>query len=201
MPSRQFKEWEPLMKQFAKFTFIIFGLVLLAACGQQPTNQALPTVMPTEANAVAATATQPATAAPTQPSLDRPTLPPTWTASPAPTEPPTATVDSAALTPHGQATLVVCGGFAADREHSMANFTAGSPVQVFWTAVATAASYRISLRDSDGNELFVDYVTDPNYTFKAELFERGKRYAWAVIPLDANKVQMCFERGNEILPP
>ncbi|MEO8608983.1 MAG: hypothetical protein ABI690_13930 [Chloroflexota bacterium] len=183
-----------------KLTLAIASLVLLAACGQ-PSNQALPTVMPTDANVAPATATQPATAASTEPPLVRSTLPPTWTVSPVPTDVPTATIDAAAQAQLVKPTLAVCGGFAADREHSMNTFTAGSPVQVFWTAVDTAARYRIALHDDNGTELFVDYALEPNYTFSADLFQRGKRYSWSVWPEDANNQQMCFDRGDEILPP
>ena len=189
------------MKHLTKFILLISGLMLLAACGQQPANQVLPTVMPTSANVVPPTATQPTTIAPTQSPLERSTLPPTWTVSPVPTIAPTATIDTTVQAQLVKPTLAVCGGFAADREHSMNTFTAGSPVQVFWTAVDTAARYRVALRDDTGQELFVDYTLEPNYTFKAELFERGKRYSWSVYPEDSINQQMCFERGDEILPP
>ena len=188
------------MKHLTGFILTISGLLLLAACGQQPANQALPTIMPTDANVAPATATPPSTVAPTQVPLERPTLPPTWTASPGPTIAPTATTDANAQVGVGQATLAVCGAFAVDREHSMSTYTTGSPVQVFWTPVDTAGSYRIALLDENGTEVLVDYVVEPSYTFAADLFERGKLYAWSVIPLDANKVQMCFERGDEIIP-
>jgi hypothetical protein len=200
MPPRQFKEWEPLMKHLMKFMLLLSGLAFLAAC-QQPTNQALPTVMPTEANVTPATATEPAKPAPTEPPLERSTLPPTWTLSPVPSETTTPTLDATLQAQLVKPTLAVCGGFAADREHSMNTFTAGSPVQVFWTAVDTAARYRIALRDDTGKELFMDYSLVPNYTFQAQLFERGKRYSWSVWPEDASNQQMCFERGDEILPP
>ena len=190
------------MKHLLKFILAVSALVLLAACGGQANNQALPTVMPTDANAVGATATAPATAAPTQPPLERPTLPPTWTVSPVPTNPPTPTIDLTFVSEQlVKPTLVVCGWFAADRQNSMNTFTVGSPVQVFWTAVSTAARYRISLRDDQGQELFMDYTRDANYTFRADLFEKDKRYSWSVYPEDAINQQMCFERGDEILPP
>lgn len=189
------------MKHLLKLILLTIVMMFLAACGGQTDNQVLPTVAPTDADAVAATATEPPTVAPTQPPLERPTLPPTWTVSPVPTDVPTATLDLTAQAQLVKPTLAVCGGFAADREHSMNTYNFGSPVQVFWTPVATAARYRISLQDDTGAELFMDYVLEANYTFRADLFERGKRYSWSVYPEDAQNQQMCFERGDEILPP
>jgi hypothetical protein len=98
-------------------------------------------------------------------------------------------------------TLAVCGGFAADRERSAAAFTPGNPVQVYWTPVDTAARYRISLINDSGDELFMDYSLEATYTFRGDLFEKDKRYAWSVYPEDSLNQQMCFERGAEILPP
>ncbi len=189
------------MKHLMKSILLFSILMLVAACGGQANNQTLPTVMPTDANVVEATATQPATTAPTQPPLERPTLPPTWTSSPVPSETPSPTFDATLQAQIVKPTLVVCGVFATDRENSMKTFTLGSPVQVFWTAVDTAARYRIGLINDKGEEVFMDYSREPNYTFKAELFEKDKRYAWVVYPEDALNQQMCFERGDEILPP
>jgi hypothetical protein len=186
--------------RWLKIILPLLGLVLLVGC-QQAANQSLPTIMPTAAatTEVGAETAVPTTEA-TQPPLDRPTLPPTWTVSPVPTEAPTSTVDLTSQSVQDQPTLVVCGTFAVDRERSPATFTPGNPVQVYWTAVDTAARYRISLIDEQGLELVLDYTREPTYTFPGELFERGKRYAWSVYPEDAINQQMCFERGAEILP-
>lgn len=179
---------------------LLIGLFVLVGCGQQPTDQALPTINST-ANIEPATATSAATTAATQPSLDRPTLPPTWTVSPVATEPPTATTDLTRQAQHVKPTLVVCGSFAADRERSGAVHTGSNPVQVFWTAVSTAARYRVSLRNDRGEELITDYTLEPTYTFAGDIFERDGVYAWSVYPEDSINQQMCFERGAEILPP
>jgi len=188
------------MKPLTKLGLLVVALVLLAACGQQPADQSLPTLIPTAA-ASEPVAESTATSAPTQVPLERSTLPPTWTVSPVPTQPPTATTDLTLQAELARPTLVVCGGFAADRERSIATFTVGNPVQVFWTAVDTAARYRISLLNDQGEELIVDYTLEPTYTFNPDLFERDQRYAWSVYPEDALNQQMCFERGAEVLPP
>jgi hypothetical protein len=178
---------------------LLIGLFVLVGCGQQPTDQSLPTLNST-ANSELTTATTAATDAATQPPLERPTLPPTWTVSPVATEPPTATVDLTRQAQLVKPTLVVCGGFAADRERSGAVHDDGNPVQVFWTVVDTAARYRISLRNDSGVELITDYTLEPTYTFAGDIFERDGVYAWSVYPEDSLNQQMCFERGAEILP-
>jgi hypothetical protein len=186
-----------LMKHLWMILALFVG-ILVVGCSQN-NNQALPTVMPTAASGDAATATAPATSAPTQVPLDRPTLPPTWTVSPVPTQAPTATIDAAAQADLVKPTLVVCGVFGVDRERSASTFTVGSPVVVFWTAVDTAARYRIGLFNENGEEIFMDYTREPTYTFRTDLFEKGKRYSWSVYPEDAINQQMCFERGGDIL--
>jgi hypothetical protein len=178
---------------------LLIGLLALVGCGQQPTDQSLPTLNSTS-NIEAATATIAATEAATQSPLERPTLPPTWTVSPVATELPTATVDLTLQAQLVKPTLVVCGGFAADRERSGAVHFQGNPVQVFWTAVDTAARYRISLHNDRGAELITDYTLQPTYTFAGDIFERDGVYAWSVYPEDSLNQQMCFERGAEILP-
>lgn len=172
---------------------------MLVGCGQQPTNQSLPTLISTpiieEATATTA-ATEPATQAP----VERSTLPPTWTVSPVATEPPTATTDMTRQAELVKPTLVVCGGFSADRARSGAVHSGGNPVQVFWSAVSTAARYRVSLLNDRGEEIVTDYTLEPTYTFTGDLFERDGVYAWSVYPEDSLNQQMCFERGAEILP-
>jgi hypothetical protein len=178
---------------------LLIGLFVLVGCGQQPTNQSLPTLNSTT-NSEPATATTAATDAATQAPLERPTLPPTWTVSPVATEPPTATTDLTREAQSVKPTLVVCGGFTADRERSGAVHTGDNPIQVFWTAVDTAARYRISLRNDRGEELITDYTLETTYTFSADLFESDGVYAWSVYPEDSLNQQMCFERVAEILP-
>lgn len=178
---------------------LLLGLLMLVGCGQQPSNQLLPTLDSTP-NLDPATATVVATEVATQSPLERPTLPPTWTVSPVATEPPTATTDMTRQAELIKPTLVVCGGFTADRERSGAIHSGGNPVQVFWSAVSTAARYRISLSNSLGEVLLTDYTLEPTYTFAGDLFERDGVYAWSVYPEDATNQQMCFERGAEILP-
>ncbi|MBL8161959.1 MAG: hypothetical protein JNJ61_08235 [Anaerolineae bacterium] len=181
-------------------------MLLLAACGQ-PSAETLPTLaataLPPEETALVEAAPPSATPIP----LGRATLPPTWTPSPEPTsaviEPAAQNTEAVPATveqPQGQATLVVCGTFVVDRERSLPTFTFGSAPAVYWTAVVTAARYRINLIDETGTEIFVDYTLEPNYTFAAELFERGKRYAWEVYPEDALGQQMCLKRGQELFP-
>jgi hypothetical protein len=182
-------------------------LLLLAACGQAPSTEILPTLaataLPPEETAAVDAAPPSATPIPS----GRATLPPTWTPSPEPTsaaaEPAaenTAVVPATVEQPQEQATLIVCGTFVVDRERSLPTFTFGSAPAVYWTAVVTAARYRINLIDESGTEIFVDYTLESNYTFRAELFERGKRYAWEVYPEDALGQQMCLKRGQELFP-
>lgn len=182
-------------------------LLLLAACGQQPSVETLPTLAPTalppEETAPVEAVSPSATPIP----LDRPTLPPTWTPSPEPTragaEPAgqnTAAAPATVEQPQGQPTLIVCGTFAVDRQRSSPTFTFGNAPVVYWTAVITAARYRINLIDESGAEIFVDYTLEPTYTFRADLFQRGKRYAWEVYPEDALGQQMCLKRGQELFP-
>jgi hypothetical protein len=187
------------MKRSTFSIVLLLVLFALVGCGQQPANQSLPTLESTPDSGVV-TATTAATEAATQAPLERPTLPPTWTVSPVATEPPTATVDQTREAQLVKPTLVVCGGFTADRERSGAVHTGGNPIQVFWSAVDTAARYRISLRNDRGEELITDYTREPTYTFAGDIFERDGVYAWSVYPEDALNQQMCFERGAEILP-
>lgn len=195
------------------FAALIVVVFMLAACGQ-PSTQTLPTLIPTPGGVQAQpteTEAVVATVQPTQEPLTRPTFPPTWTPSAGgdtSTDNGSGTDSAAPTTPPGtpipipteQPTLVVCGGFVADRARSTSSFTLGTTPQIFWTKVDTAFRYRIRLLDDTGAELFVDFSLDPTYTFKADLFERGKVYAWSVYPEDSIGQQMCGERGAELLP-
>lgn len=181
-------------------------MVMTAACS--PEAEVLPTVAPQEA-------TEEPTPLPTATplNLQRPTLPPTWTPSPDPnsvTQPEATTgADSsgqaqqlatqspafAAATP-----LEVCTGFGEDRERNKRTFKIGESPQVFWTAVAGAGSYSISLIDETETVLLTEYTTEPTYTFDASLFEQSKFYGWEAYPIDMIGQQMCLGRGAELFP-
>jgi hypothetical protein len=172
--------------------------VALVACNGA-SNQTLPTLIPSPV-----VATEPPTAAPlptmTEAQFDRATLPPTWTASPPAVESPVPTLDSTVQPQGALPTLVVCGAFAPDRELTPTTYTQGQTVTVFWTAVDTAARYRVRLVSETGTELFFDYALEPTYTFQPNQFVRGGRYAWEVWPEDSKNQQMCYARGGELLP-
>jgi hypothetical protein len=190
---------------------LVILALLLAACGSQ-SSEALPTLIPTPGGVVATKTPVQPTEPPTPEPLTRPTLPPTWTpesgvsgsdqsgntsnlATPTPeslnTLPPAATEVP---------TLVVCGTFVADRNRSTSTFVTGTTPQIFWSKVETAFRYRIRLLDSTGKEVFVDFSLEPTYTFRTDLFEKGKVYGWSVYPEDSLGQQMCTERGAELLP-
>ncbi len=189
------------------------GMVLalmLANCAQP--QQALPTLMPSATPVLTATPAPVQTQPPTPVPLSRPTLPPTWTPSPEPTleqanaqplmtSTPEPVVNQPPVAPvTALPTLEVCGVFTVDRERSAVLFPLGSAPQVFWRAVTGASRYRIRLIDANGTELFVDYTVEPNYTFRADLFQKDTRYGWTVYPEDQLNQQMCFDRGQEIIP-
>ena len=200
---------------FAALVMIAFALV---ACGQQ-SAETLPTLIPTPGG-VLATPTGVAAESTTEPTqtqlpLTRPTLPPTWTPSagdqtdtsdntsgtnPQPSTATPAVQGTPAPVATEVPTLVVCGGFVADRAKSVSTFAIGTTPQIVWTKVDTAARYRIRLLDDTGAELFVDFSLDPTYTFRADLFKAGNVYAWSVYPEDSLGQQMCTERGAELYP-
>jgi hypothetical protein len=186
----------------------VIGL-LLASCTGNPTAEVLPTLIPTPGAATPPSQTpvpeQP-TVPPTAEPLTRPTLPPTWTpdsvqlaASGVPTVTPEVSA-TPIIVATVMPTLVVCAGFVADRANSTSQFKIGTTPQVFWGKVDTAARYRIRLLDESGTQLFVDFALEPTYTFKADLFEKNKVYAWSVYPEDSLGQQMCTERGAELYP-
>lgn len=190
------------------WVILVMGLAL-TACGQS-SNDVLPTLIPTPGQVEAPTEASAPTEAPTAVPLTRATLPPTWTPAgqnDLTTEPVSVTeptqqgvIQSQPTNPNVLPTLAVCGSFAADRERSISTFDAGQTPQVFWTTVATAARYRVDVIDEFGAEIFTDYTLDTTYTFKADLFQRGKRFGWGVYPEDAFGQQMCTERGAELFP-
>lgn len=181
---------------------IAIGLLALFAAGCGPkTDEVLPTLIPTPQPALPATNTPVATVVPpTQVESVRATLPPTWT----PSEVPTITVIPPTDTPIPQSTaiptLVACGPFDVDRDKSASTFTVGQPATVYWVRVQGAVRYRIGVLDGSNQEVFMDYALDPTYTFKAGLFEKGKRYAWRVYPEDSLSRQMCLAVTGEISP-
>lgn len=184
----------------------VFIMLLLAACS--PPAEVLPTL------AATVEATDEPTPAPTATplNLQRRELPPTWTPSPdanqaqvPPTvegqpqatqqQLPTQAPAFVAATP-----LEVCTAFGEDRERNSRTFVIGESPQVFWTAVAGAGSYSISLIDETGAVLLTDYTVETTFTFDSNLFEQGKLYGWEAFPLDGVGQQMCLGRGAELFP-
>ena len=177
---------------------VIFGLTI-AGCGPQAA-EVLPTLMPTPQPPSPATDTPVPAVVPTQAQSERPTLPPSWTPSVVPTD--TLILPTQTPIPAFTAlpTLVACGPFDVDRNKSAATFTVGNPAQVFWVPVQGAVRYRIGVLDAFNQEIFMDYAVDPTYTFKPDLFEAGKRYAWKVYPEDSLGRQMCFAVTGDMSP-
>lgn len=196
------------MKRVAICFYAVVVMLFVAAC--QPAPQALPTQAATLASTEVSPEAATPTTQPTQGSVERPTLPPTWTpesAAPVQEQEATPTLEAAAevVEPAGQPTLAVCGTFTVDRERSVVNFPAGTSPQVFWSAVATSVRYRLELTDVEGNPLTNDdgvalvfYTVEPTFSFDAALFKRGTSYGWTVVPEDSRNQQMCFERGGEL---
>jgi hypothetical protein len=196
-----------------KWLIALISLAALVGCRQQA-QQVLPTLMPTAGGQTTQATASPVglpttTAQPTLPPtavpVERPTLPPTWTPSPAPvqpTDPPTPTTDvvSATQAQLAQATLPACANFREDRDKFQSTFRVGTSPQVVWTAADTAISYRVSVIDDTGKELFSDLTKATQYSFRADLFERGKVYGWQVYPIDPLGQQMCIPRGSELYP-
>jgi hypothetical protein len=192
-----------------KWLITLISLAALVGCRQQ-SQQVLPTLIPTQGGQSAPTVpvglpttTSEPTKPPTAVPVERPTLPPTWTPSPAPTqttEPATPTTDLTAQAQLAKPTLPACADFREDREKFRSTFKVGTSPQVVWTPADSAISYRISVIDDGGNELFSDLTKDTQYSFRADLFERGKVYGWQVYPIDPLGQQMCTPRGSELYP-
>ncbi|MBZ0291547.1 MAG: hypothetical protein K8L99_03175 [Anaerolineae bacterium] len=190
-------------------TLLMIGLLLTACAQQAPTPEPEVTVEVTEELATAAPTATPM-------SLERPTLPPTWTPSPsaaddtsqqaeeataapidnnepaAPTEDPNAFIPPTALE--------ACNSFGEDRTLNQRTFTPGAPVQVFWTPVEGAASYSVSLVNSTGSVLETEYTRETTYVFSPELFTENDLYGWEAYPIDPAGRQMCISRGAELVP-
>ncbi|MBL8154792.1 MAG: hypothetical protein JNM70_11465 [Anaerolineae bacterium] len=185
-----------------KSGFVLILVLLLAACSSQ-SEADLPTLIPTPGGveaAVTATTLPPTEPAPTQASIVRPTLPPTWTPAVMPTEPDVQATMTPVVLPTGipLATLEACGTFLVDLERSTSTFKLGESPVVYWSPAANALRYRVSVIDEFGQELFMDYAIDATYAFPADLFKAGKRYGWVVYPEDNIGRQMCFQQGGEL---
>lgn len=184
--------------------WVRWAMVAVLAAGCQTQDVPLPTLMPTPLPELPTATVAIEPPKPTSPPLERPTFPPTWTPSPDPslaTATPTPEVEAAVTAlPRSLPTLEVCAPFRVDRNRSAVTFPFGTAPQVAWTPVETAQSYRVILIDEFGRELFTDYIVETTYTFRAELFERGKRYGWEVYPIDIIGQQMCLQRGDELIP-
>ncbi len=174
---------------------IIFLLACISLAACAPAQGVQPTLPPSPTPEII-------TPLPTATEIKRATLPPTWTPEQEVT--PTA-IESVATqvvnTPIPPATaLEVCTTFGEDRALNKRTFTLGQPAQVFWTPVAGAAQYSITLVDQTGASVYVDYTADTNFTFEATLFEAGKLYGWEAYPIDNIGQQMCLGRGAELFP-
>lgn len=189
--------------------FLIIPLLLLAACNQQ---ESLPTLVPTEPppeptatppEVEATEASEPPTAVNTPVPRTRPTLPPTFTPTPSetPTLTPTEVIPTATFFNPPPTLPEGCSGFNVIFEQTDVEFPLGGSPTVSWTTVSGAPTYWVILESSSGRVLKDDiFIAETSYTFAADLFERGQLYGWKVLPLDAEGVQMCFQRGGELIP-
>jgi len=196
------------MRKSGLLVFVVFGVVILAAC-----DSGDETVLPTLASIDDITATS--TVAPTeppagQPTADdptptrealrqRPTLPPTWTPIP-PTETPTPTptefVPTQAPTPIPE--IDACELFQADPASSDQNIRVGDAPTVSWTALAddSVRLYRITVQDEFGVVRHQRLIEETTYTIPASAFTDAIRYGWEVAPLDELGQPICLGRGG-----
>lgn len=191
------------MRKYWLICFLFVALIM-AACDNAGTPD-LPTLFPTEGVAPLV-ATDVPTEVPVDPvdtntptPVERQALPPTWTNTPEPTvtpAEPTPTIEIATI----EGVSSACDSFGPDREKNNRNFPLGTAPQVFWLPVEGAVAYQVSLFNEFGLEIHVAYVAETSYAFPAELFEAGKGYGWEVYPRDDRAVQMCYGRGDELLP-
>ncbi len=192
-----------MQKSSLLIVLLIGGFIVLTGCQRQP-DAPLPTLRATAApptNTVAPQAAASATLAPTA-TVDlsqKATLPPTWTASPEPTETAVLITDTPPP-PAVLPTLAVCTDFKVDYEKFKPDFKLGKSVDVFWTAVDKAISYRIALLDDTSKEIFSGLTKETKFTFQADLFNRGKAYSWNVYPISPIGDQMCTPRGAALIP-
>lgn len=185
------------------FSLLAGTMVILAAC--QPEAEVLPTLAPT---LVQETVTEeptepPATLVTATVPPERATLPPTWTP---PASAPTETFVPASVAPlptvpPPPSPLAVCATFGVDVALNVSPFfVLGDNPQVYWTPVEGAVSYYLRLIDESAEELFADYLVETTFTFQADFFEKDKRYAWEVYPIDNLGQQMCIAIGAELFP-
>lgn len=184
------------MRKFWLGTMMFLALVM-SACDNSAAPE-LPTLFPTDTPApVVPTEVPSITFTPT--ALRQQSLPPTWTFTPEPSntpEPPTPTEIVATI----EGLSPACEAFGPDRAQNRRDFPLGTAPQVYWLPVAGAASYQVSLFNEFGAEIHTAYVAETTYTFPAELFEAGKAYGWEVYPRDDRAIQMCYGRGDELVP-
>lgn len=192
-----------MMLKRVSFPLLLIVLAVLAAC-QPQAEVTLPTLAPTLGQEVVTDeATEPPVTEVTAAPAERATLPPTWTPSPgAPTETPLPITDTPIPTvPPPPSPLSVCAAFGVDPVRNATTFfTLGASPEVYWTPVEGAVSYFVRLINESAEELVSDYVAETTFSFPADLFERDKRYAWEVYPLDNLGQQMCIAIGAELFP-
>jgi hypothetical protein len=191
------------MSSYVKSILLISAVLLLVACQPQGQSQSVPTLFPTD-EPVAPPAESPTeTEIPTEPPApteSAPQLPPTWTPTPSPTFTPAPPTPTATPVVTVEGVSEACEVFGPDRTRTLREFPIGTAPQVFWIPVEGALTYRIVLVDRFGIEIIEEYVAETTYTFSADLFELGKRYGWEVYPRDNLNVQMCYGRGDELIP-
>lgn len=199
------------MNRLQGFGLMVAFVCLLSACAQEaplPTLAATtvpetPTDNQTAGDNAQPTAVTEPTATATQVTIRRPTLPPTWTPVLRPTETPLPTQSIPTATPFvPRSTLPeACSTFAIDFENSTREFPVGMSPRAAWTPVEGAQAYRVRLLRTDGFVIRDDiYIEETSYVFDGRLFEEGQRYGWSVYPINSAGDQMCFERGQELVP-
>lgn len=185
--------------------YVLCLMLLMVACSPQE-EIVLPTEARLDADVTAeAVASPEVDESPTEtPIPPTPTrqfeLPPTWT----PTDvPPTSTpiilpTDTPLPTP--VSLPPACDVFAADFERSDSQFTIGAQPLVAWIAAPGAELYRLRVIDEFGATILDEYLRETEYRLPSDIFEVGRRYGWEVIPLDSIGDQMCYQRGDILIP-
>lgn len=192
------------MRNYAIISLLIVVALLFTACRPQQ-QQELPTVFPSPTPLPAKPVNNtpvPTQAKPTNTPLPfvRPTLPPAFTDTPVPSNTPLPATNTPAPTVAIATLVPACDTFGPDGTRSTVRFQIGVAPTVYWTKVEGAQAYHISLVNEFGDELATDYTADTKYTFSADLFKAGKQYGWEVYPLDGHNIQMCYGRGDKLLP-
>ncbi len=193
----------------AKMKFIAFLLVIItvAVACSPAAEETLPTLAPEalaspQPPAVDTPVESSSTATPALPAATptRFELPPTWTPTFTHTPSPTPT-----FTPSPEPVLpptlpATCDTFAVDRERSSRTFNVGTSPLVAWTEAEGTLYYRLTVYNDIGMPIFEELVTETQYALPADLFEEGRRYGWQVHPVDQAGIQMCYNRGAELIP-